>query len=154
MFDSPIIGVAIGLFLLFAILATIASAIAESISRLIGLRGAYLLRGLRSLVDGEAKGTSAELIALFEDSRILRAQGTFNENDPDQLDLDKKKLTWSKKRKLPSYIAGRSFVAAILHRVTPDDASVAPNMQAIAAGINRLDDGPLKDQLGELARAA
>ena len=154
MFDSPIVGVAIGLFLLFAILATIASAIAESISRLIGLRGAYLLRGLRTLVDGEAKGTSAELKALFEDSGILRAQGTLDENDPGHLDLDKKKLKWGKKRKLPSYIAGRSFVAAILRRVTAGDASVAPNMQAIAAGIDRLDDGPLKDQLSELVKTA
>jgi hypothetical protein len=48
MFDSPIIDVAIGLFFLFAILSTIAAAIAEFISRRLGLRGTYLLKGLRT----------------------------------------------------------------------------------------------------------
>src|SRR6476659_4614813 len=52
MFDSAIIDVAIGITLLFAILSTLTSAIVEAISRFLGLRGAFLLTGLRSLVDG------------------------------------------------------------------------------------------------------
>jgi hypothetical protein len=154
MIDSPIVEVAIGLFFLFAIMSTITSAIAESISRFIGLRGTYLLKGLRSLVDGESGGASTQLIGLFENSRILQSQGSDEANISDRLRVDQHKRKWSVKRSLPSYIPGRSFVAAIMRRVTPGDGSSAPNMSNIVAGINGLDDGVLKDQLRELARSA
>lgn len=154
MFDSPIIDLAIGLFLLFAILATITSAIAESISRFIGLRGAYLVKGLRSLVDGTADGASTQLIALFGDSHILQAQGTVDENTTSRLEADQQPRNWSTKRSLPAYIPGRSVVAAIMRRVTPADASANPSMQDIITGIDDLDDSALKGQLGELAKSA
>lgn len=60
MFDSPIIDVAIGLVLLFWVLATIVSAITESIARFLGLRGEFLLRGLRALVDGTPEATGVD----------------------------------------------------------------------------------------------
>jgi hypothetical protein len=50
--SSPIIDLAIGLTFVFAVTAALASFVTELISRLIGLRGAYLLSGLRELVDG------------------------------------------------------------------------------------------------------
>ena len=52
MLSSPIIDLAIGLTFVFGVTAALASLVTELISRLTGLRGAYLLSGLRELVDG------------------------------------------------------------------------------------------------------
>jgi hypothetical protein len=53
--DSLVVDVALGLVLTFATLAALTSALTESVSRFLGLRGDYLLRGLRALVDGQDK---------------------------------------------------------------------------------------------------
>jgi hypothetical protein len=50
--SSGIIDLAIGLTFVFGVTAALASVVTELIARLIGLRGAYLLGGLRELVDG------------------------------------------------------------------------------------------------------
>jgi hypothetical protein len=52
MLSSPIIDLAIGLTFVFGVAAALASLVTELIARLIGLRGAYLLSGLRELLDG------------------------------------------------------------------------------------------------------
>jgi hypothetical protein len=53
--SSAIIDLAIGLIFVFGVTAALASVFTELVSRFIGLRGAYLLTGLRELVDsGEA----------------------------------------------------------------------------------------------------
>jgi hypothetical protein len=49
--SSPIIDLAIGLVFVFGVAAALASVVTELITRFIGLRGAYLLTGLRELVD-------------------------------------------------------------------------------------------------------
>jgi hypothetical protein len=49
--SSAIIDLVIGLVFLFAVTAALSSAATELISRFLGLRGAYLLTGLRELVD-------------------------------------------------------------------------------------------------------
>ena len=51
MLSSPIIDLAIGLTFVFGVTAALASFVTELIARLLGLRGAYLLSGLRELVD-------------------------------------------------------------------------------------------------------
>src|SRR5664279_414215 len=56
--DSLIIDVAIGLVFTFAVFAALTSALTEAVSRFVGLRGDYLLRGLRALIDGEATPAS------------------------------------------------------------------------------------------------
>src|SRR6516164_7192711 len=56
--SSPIIDLAIGLTFVFGVTAALASFVTELISRLMGLRAAYLLSGLRELVDG---GQEADL---------------------------------------------------------------------------------------------
>lgn len=53
MLSSGIIDLAIGLSFVFGVTAAISSALTELIARFVGLRGAYLLTGLRELVDGE-----------------------------------------------------------------------------------------------------
>jgi hypothetical protein len=50
--SSAIIDLAIGLIFVFGVTAALASVVTELIARLVGLRGAYLLYGLRELLDG------------------------------------------------------------------------------------------------------
>ena len=57
MLSSGIIDLAIGLTFVFGVTAALASAVTELIARFIGLRGAYLLSGLRELVDGGGVST-------------------------------------------------------------------------------------------------
>ena len=52
MLSSPVIDLAIGITFVFAVTAALASLLTEFIARFLGLRGAYLLSGLRELVDG------------------------------------------------------------------------------------------------------
>ncbi|MFZ0187578.1 MAG: hypothetical protein WAL72_11630 [Streptosporangiaceae bacterium] len=51
MLSSPVIDLAIGLTFVFGVTAALASLLTEFIARFLGLRGAYLLSGLRELVD-------------------------------------------------------------------------------------------------------
>ena len=57
MSSSGIIDLVIGLTFVFGVAAALASVATELIARLIGLRGAYLLSGLRELVDGGEAST-------------------------------------------------------------------------------------------------
>jgi len=51
--SSGILDLAIGLAFVFGATAALSSVVTELIARCLGLRGAYLLRGLRELLDGE-----------------------------------------------------------------------------------------------------
>jgi hypothetical protein len=68
--SSAIIDLAIGLIFVFGVTAALASVFTELVSRFIGLRGAYLLTGLRELVDGG--GTSTDLRKAETDYRTCR----------------------------------------------------------------------------------
>ena len=57
MLSSGIINVAIGLAFIFGATAALSSVFTELIARFLGLRGAYLLRGLRELLDSGAMET-------------------------------------------------------------------------------------------------
>jgi hypothetical protein len=57
MLGSGIINVAIGLAFIFGAMAALGSVFTEMIARFLGLRGAYLLRGLRELLDSDAMET-------------------------------------------------------------------------------------------------
>src|SRR2546429_7265936 len=52
MLGSGIIDIAIGLVFVFGVTAALSSVFTELIARFLGLRGAYLLSGLRELLDG------------------------------------------------------------------------------------------------------
>ena len=76
MLSSPIIDLAIGLTFVFGVTAALASFVTESIARLIGLRGAYLLSGLRELVDGGTSPTILTDVATdYETTRQLMQAG-------------------------------------------------------------------------------
>jgi hypothetical protein len=57
MLSSPIIDLAIGLVFVFGVTAALSSVFTELIARFLGLRGAYLLSGLRELLDGTGSQT-------------------------------------------------------------------------------------------------
>src|SRR5689334_20678707 len=68
--SSAIIDLAIGLIFVFGVTVALASVFTELVSRFIGLRGAYLLTGLRELVDsGQA---STDLGKAQDDYRAMR----------------------------------------------------------------------------------
>jgi hypothetical protein len=69
MLSSPVIDLALGLTFVFGVTAAFASLVTELISRLIGLRGAYLLSGLRELVDG---GDAVNLSNMAQDYQTMR----------------------------------------------------------------------------------
>jgi len=64
MLSSGIIDLAIGLAFVFGVTAALASVITELISRFLGLRAAYLLGGLRELLDGDGQEGQAAGTAL------------------------------------------------------------------------------------------
>lgn len=55
--DSGIVDLGVGLAFVFGVTAAIGSVATELVARLLGLRGAYLLRGLRELLDGAGPRT-------------------------------------------------------------------------------------------------
>ena len=55
MLGSGIIDIAIGLAFIFGVTAALSSVFTELIARFLGLRGAYLLSGLRELLDGDRR---------------------------------------------------------------------------------------------------
>jgi hypothetical protein len=75
--SSAIIDLAIGLTLVFGVTAAISSALTELIARLIGLRGAYLLTGLRELVDDSTKFVNLPAAQTdYKNAQTLMADGT------------------------------------------------------------------------------
>jgi hypothetical protein len=68
--SSAVIDLAIGLTFVFGASAALASVVTEMIARLIGLRGAYLLTGLRELVDGS--GATTDLADAQADYRNMQ----------------------------------------------------------------------------------
>jgi hypothetical protein len=50
---SGIIDLAVGLVIIFDVTAALSCAATEMVARFLGLRGVYLLRGLRELLDGD-----------------------------------------------------------------------------------------------------
>ena len=70
MLSSPVIDLAIGLTFVFGVTAALASLLTEFVARFLGLRGAYLLSGLRELVDGG--GSSTNLTNVTQDYQAMR----------------------------------------------------------------------------------
>jgi hypothetical protein len=69
--SSGLIDLAIGMVFVFGVTAALASVFTEAAARLIGLRGAYLLTGLRELVDSGV-GNSTDLTDVEGDYRDIQ----------------------------------------------------------------------------------
>jgi hypothetical protein len=205
MLSSGIIDLAIGLAFIFGATAAISSVITEMIARFLGLRGAYLLAGLRELVDSAGKsvvldnaatdvekaqgivtgaagahttGDPAAGVQLPSATRVLLSspmlgsQGVVGTITAKGLTVEGAKpkvrasgrsktdptrflRTWSRRRKLPSYISARSFATAVMDLVVPN-ASGQTTMDGIPERIKNMPvaPGPLKDSLQSMAASA
>jgi hypothetical protein len=205
MLSSGIIDLAIGLAFIFGVTAALASVITEMIARFLGLRGAYLLAGLRELVDSAGKsvvldnaatgveeardiatgaagahttGEPAADVPLPSATRVLLSspmlgsQGVVGTIAAKGLTVEGTKpkvrasgrsktdptrflRTWSRRRKLPSYISARSFATAVMDLVVPN-ASGQTTMDGIPERIKNMPvaPGPLKDSLQSMAASA
>jgi hypothetical protein len=69
--SSGLIDLAIGMVFVFGVTAALASVFTEAVARLVGLRGAYLLTGLRELVDG-GTGESTDLTKVESDYKGIK----------------------------------------------------------------------------------
>lgn len=133
-------------------------------SRLIGLRGEYLLRGIRSLVDdGSAfklpwgdlfrrrssspaprsdESETPVVTKLLGQPIVARSgdKGTLPEH------AGNAKLSVSARRALPSYVSGRSFARGLLGVLVPDQSGTDV-MHQITSSVDALPEGGLKQQL-------
>jgi hypothetical protein len=80
--SSGIIDLAIGLAFIFGVTAALASVATELISRFLGLRGAYLLGGLRELLDSEQVETDLTRAEKDYDAWKNIVTGTSTEEKP------------------------------------------------------------------------
>ena len=150
--DSLVLQTAIGLVFIFGITAAAVSAVTEIVSRFTGLRAEYLLRGVRTLVDGKS------------DFGLWRRKP--DKTEPDETEPDKKqparvalimshplvassatearppaqagnaKLTNAQRWALPSYISGQTFAKALTDILLPGDFRLA-GAGAAAGGAGR-----------------
>lgn len=136
--DSLVLQTAIGLVFIFAITAAAVSAVTEGVSRFLGLRAEYLLRGVRTLVDGQSKfGLSwravmpkvlggrpqppaadppAARVAQIMNHPLVASSAT-EAKPPAQ--AGNAKLTNAQRRVLPSYISGQTFAKALTDILLP-----------------------------------
>lgn len=128
--DSLVLQTAIGLVFIFGITAAAVSAVTEGVSRFLGLRAEYLLRGVRTLVDGQSdfglwrrkpdktepdKPEPARVAQIM--NHPLVASSATEAKPPAQ--AGNAKLTNAQRRALPSYIAGQTFAKALTDILLP-----------------------------------
>jgi hypothetical protein len=170
MFDSAVFQVIIALVFLLALFSVAVSTLTEATTRFMGLRGAQLLRGIKSLVDGNADDEQiTTTYRLFGTvflgtagqagrTRDSAAAGADTTSSVEQLAADQDafrqlatdKGNWQRKRKLPSYIASRQFASAVLAEILPErvDGATPPPLPTIRTKITEsLHDSPLRDAL-------
>ncbi len=170
--DSLILQTAIGLVFSFAVFSALVSVLTEATARFIGLRGEYLLRGIRSLVDGKSEfklrwgdlmrrsssepspqdGEPAEpmVTKIIEQPMVSRSadKGSAPQN------AGNAKLSAKDRRRLPSYVSGRSFARALTSIVVPD-LSDRTSIDDIRDKVSRLDrSNPIKEPLLNLLAEA
>lgn len=126
MFDAPIVQVAVGLIVVFFVFSTLCSGLAELINRALHLRADYLLRGIKSLLNGSgpvqmqvldfqeaAEGAQrmcqpGELADLLLKLPIIGTLGQQADGDP------------IVKKNMPSYLPARTFAAGIMDILIPE----------------------------------
>jgi hypothetical protein len=167
--NNAFLGVALGLVLIFAILSSVVSALTEAVARFAGLRGEYLLRGLRSLLTkestfslpllrskGDRKGDESSQSQLLKDllaHPLVDAQG--NQGQPIPAEAGNAPLSRQQRRRLPSYLSSRTFARALVDTLVADKAGKTDldKIQAYAEGISDSDPW-LKNALLSLVRQA
>ncbi len=122
MFDFAALDVAIGLIFLFFILSLICSAINEFVASMLRWRAAFLREGVENLLSGtDDRSKGAELAEQIYRHPLI--QGLV-------------KPGWGKRRRWPSYIPSRTFVAALLGDAS--DGAAPQTTAAMEDAINRI----------------
>jgi hypothetical protein len=116
MLASSFLDTAIGIVFVFLLLSLIASTVNEIILSTISMRGRYLLRGLKTLLnDAKATGLVSQI---YNHGQIFGLyQGNFNPQKP---------------RNLPSYIPSSNFVMAFLGIIPEAPVAIATAREAEA----------------------
>ena len=164
--DSLVLQTALGLVFLFAVFAALASVLTELVTRFVGLRGEYLLRGIRTLVDGKGHFQ----LGLRDLVRRTATEPTPAPGEPNRpfvtevvshtlvnASADKAtmpanagnaKLPNRQRRKVPSYVSGRSFARALIDLVIgdPTGRTTAEDVEAALRSRTDLPD-PLRTAL-------
>ena len=164
--DSLVLQTALGLVFLFAVFAALASVLTELVTRFVGLRGEYLLRGIRTLVDGRGHFQ----LGLRDLVRRTATEPTPGPGEPNRpfvtevvshtlvnASADKAtmpanagnaKLPNRQRRKVPSYVSGRSFARALIDLVIgdPTGRTTAEDVEAALRSRTDLPD-PLRTAL-------
>lgn len=109
MLSSPIIDLALGLTFVFAVTAALASLVTEGIARFIGLRGAYLLSGLRELVDDGVSSTD-----LTDVTADYKAMHTLMQSGPPAEQLPSIPVSAGQPSDQPAPTRSASMTAALL----------------------------------------
>jgi hypothetical protein len=137
--NSLVLQTAIGLIFIFGITAAAVSAVTEVVSRFLGLRAEYLLRGVRTLVDGPStfklpwrsvmpkwlggrpKDPPGDLpsarVTQIMDHPLVASSSTQAQPPPQAGNFT---LTSAQRRRLPSYISGQTFARALLDILPPE----------------------------------
>lgn len=137
--DSLVLDTVIGLVFIFATFALLISLITELITRFMGLRGEYLMRGLRSMVDENPtfdlqwrdlipfrKPSLPDSPNVLADTTIRRIVGkSYIKMNGSQATLSKNagvaKLSNKDRRALPSYLSSRAFSTAVIDLLIPTE---------------------------------
>jgi hypothetical protein len=169
--DNLVLTTVIGLVFIVAAFAVLVSVLTEVVARIIGLRGEYLLRGVRTLVDGQGHfrlslgdlfartaGSPAPKPGEPEDPFVTRLmQHPLICSSADKAEIPANagnaRLTNTLRRKLPSYVSARSFARALMDTVIPDAAGTT-TMDQIRSALTGLPDSHLRASLIGLANAA
>jgi len=160
--DSRIVDVAIGLAFVFATVAGLVSLITAGVASLLQLRTDFLLRGLRSLLDGDHKAATASFTNELLNTGLFVTQGRKTPAADAGLDVSANvKRRWHRvlpagRRKLrtsrealdvlPSYISSRTFARSLVVMLAvgdPDD----PTIDRVRDSIANMGETPLRTSL-------
>jgi hypothetical protein len=156
--DSLILQTAFGLVFVFASFTALASVITELVARFLGLRGEYLLRGIRSLLDDGAEfqlgfldmfRRRATVPVPKREDRIMEEVVTHPlvAGQADKAAMPANAGIDKQRRKLPSYASGRSFARALIDLVVPDSTG-RTTVDAIESALRQSElPDPLKKSL-------
>jgi len=148
--NSAFVGVVLGMVLVFGVLAALVSVVTEAVTRFLGLRGEYLLRGLRTIVtrgstfktsmfdpstskSDKKGGNQSEVLRAFLMHPLVQANGDHGTFEPD---AGNKPLSRAERRCLPAYLSARTFSIALADAVVPD-ASGTTTIDDIKRGVER-----------------
>jgi hypothetical protein len=169
--DNLVLETVIGLVFVFGTFAVLVSLLTELIARFIGLRGEYLLRGIRTMVDGRShfKLSMGDLFARTPGTPAPRAgeppepyvtqlmRHPLIASSADKAEIPgnagNARLTNALRRRLPSYVSARSFARALADVVIPDAAG-ATTMDQIGTAVQGLPASHLRDSLQAIVKAA